>query len=67
MAVYYSVNQFNIHKENGLFTSIEQEAAERLAHTFQCLTLQGRKYLYPKADQLLEEQKNLCRPNKLEL
>jgi len=46
MAVYSSVNQLNTYKANGLFTSVEQEAAERLAHIFQCLTLKGRKYLY---------------------
>jgi hypothetical protein len=59
-SIHKSLSGFEANRAKNFFRSKQEELAERIAYSQQCLTRQGRRYLYPELNAFLEEQKKLC-------
>ncbi len=64
LSIHAGLTWFEKLRAQGLFRRKQDELAERIAYTQQCLTSQGRRYLYPELNAFLDEQKKLCLPTK---
>jgi hypothetical protein len=64
LSIHNSLLNFQTTRASNEFRGKQEELAERIAYSQQCLTRQGRRYLYPELNAFLTEQKKLCTATK---